>query len=86
MDQITGILSAEVVGKGTKSEGPKYFLQPLDDYATKWSKILVRKQAHLWENDRVLHHYVGKKVVILGKITETKSTITVDYEFVEEVD
>ena len=86
MDEIIGILSVEIVGKGSMSEGPKYYLQPLDDYATRWSKILVRKQAHLWENDRVLHQYIGKKVVILGKITETKSTITVDYEFVEEVE
>jgi len=84
MDDITGILSSEIVGKGTKSEGPKYFLQPVDDYATRWSKILVRKQAHLWENDPVLHKYIGKKVVILGEIIETKSTITIDYEFVEE--
>ena len=86
MDEITGILSVEIVGKGSMSEGPEYYLQPLDDYASRWSKILVRKQAHLWENDRVLHQFIGKKVVILGKIIETKSTITVDYEFVEELD
>ena len=86
MDKITGILSAEIVGKGTMSEGPKYYLQPLDDYATRWSKILVRKQAHLWENDLVLHNFIGKKVEILGEIIETKSTITVDYKFVEELE
>ncbi|MFX0076092.1 MAG: hypothetical protein ACFE96_11655 [Candidatus Hermodarchaeota archaeon] len=86
MDEIIGILSAEIVGKGTKSEGPKYYLQPLDDYASRWSKILVRKQAHLWENDRVLHKFIGKKVLIKGEIIETKSTITVDYEYVEELE
>ena len=86
MDEIRGIISSEIVGKGTRSEGPKYYLQPIDDYANSWSKILVRKQAHLWENDPVLHKFIDKKVVILGKIIETKSTITVDYEFVEEIE
>jgi len=86
MDKISGILTAEIVAKGTKSEGPKYYLQPLDDYAKRWSKILVRKKTHLWENDPVLHKYIDKKVLILGEIIETKSTITVDYEFVELLD
>jgi hypothetical protein len=86
MDEISGILTAEIVAKGTLSEGPKYYLQPLDDYANRWSKILVRKKTHLWENDPVLHKYIDKKVLILGEIIETKSTITVDYEFVELLD
>ena len=86
MDEISGILTAEIVAKGTLSEGPKYYLQPLDDYANRWSKILVRKKTHLWENDPVLHKYIDKKVLILGEIIETKGTITVDYEFVELLD
>ena len=86
MDEITGILSAEIVAKGTLSEGPKYYIQPLDDYANRWSKILVRKKTHLWENDPVLHKYIDKKVLILGEIIETKNTITVDYEFVRELE
>ncbi len=86
MDEIKGTLTAEIVAKGTKSEGPKYYLQPLDDYANRWSKILVRKKSHLWQNDPVLHKYIDKKVLILGEIIETKSTITVDYEFVELLD
>ena len=86
MDEISGILSAEIVAKRTKSEGPKYYLQPLDDYANRWSKILVRKQVHLWQNDPVLHKFIDKKVEILGEIIETKSTITIDYEFVRELD
>ena len=86
MDEITGILSAEIVGVGTLSEGPKYYLQPFDDYANRWSKILVRKKSHLWQNDPVLHKYIDKKVLILGEIIETKNTITVDYEFVEVLD
>ena len=86
MDEIIGILSAKIVGLGTLSEGPKYFIKPLDDYANRWLKILVRKKTHLWENDPVLHKYIDKKVLILGEIIETKSTITVDYEFVELLD
>jgi hypothetical protein len=86
MDEIRGILSADIVGKGTMSEGPKYYLQPLDDYASRWSKILVRKKVHLWEDDQALHKYIGKKILILGEIIETKSTITVDYEYVEELE
>jgi hypothetical protein len=46
MDEIRGIISAEIVGKGTLSEGPRYYLQPIDDYARRWSKILVRKQVN----------------------------------------
>ena len=86
MDEITGILSAKIVGVGTLSEGPKYFIKPSDDYANRWSKILMRKKTHLWENDPVLHKYIDKKVLILGEIIETKSTITVDYEFVRILD
>ncbi len=86
MDEISGILSAETVANGTKSEGPRYYIQPLDDYANRWSKILVRKQVMLWQNDPVLHKFIGKKVIIHGEIIETKSTITVDYKFVEELE
>ena len=86
MDEITGILSAKIVGVGTLSEGPKYYIKPLDDYANRWSEILVRKKTHLWENDPGLHKFIDKKVEIRGEIIETKSTITVDYEFVRELD
>jgi len=86
MDEITGILYAKTAGVGTLSEGPKYFIEPLDDYANRWSEILVRKKGHLWENDPTLHKFLDKKVLILGEIIETKSTITVDYEFVRVLD
>ena len=86
MDEITGILYAKTAGVGTLSKGPKYFIKPLDDYANRWSEILVRKKSHLWENDKILHKFIDKKVLILGEIIETKSTITIDYEFVRELD
>ncbi|GAH20336.1 unnamed protein product [marine sediment metagenome] len=86
MDEITGILSVKIARIGTKSEGPDYYIKPLDEYANRWSEILVRKKTHLWQNDPVLHKHIDKKVLILGEIIETKSTITVDYEFVEVLD
>ena len=86
MDEISGMLLAEIAGEGTLSEGPKYYIKPLDDYAKRWSKIIVRKKTHMWENDPALHKFIDKKVLILGEIIETKSTITVDYEFVRELE
>jgi len=86
MDEITGILSVKIARIGTKSEGPDYYIKPLDEYANRWSEILVRKKTHLWQNDPILHKHIDKKVLILGEIIETKSTITVDYEFVEILD
>jgi len=79
MDEIRGILFAIIKGKGTKSEGPEYFIKPIDDYKNRWSEILVRKKTYLWEKDPELHEFLDKKVLIIGEIIETKSTITVDY-------
>ena len=86
MDEISGIIFAEIAGKGTKSGGYKYYLQPLDDHANRWSKILVRKQPHLWENDPVLHKINAKKMLIFGEIIETRSKNNLDYEFVIRLD
>ncbi len=85
MDEIKGILLAEIVGKGTRSEGPKYYIKPIDDYANRWENILVRKKTQLWEIDPVLNKFIDKKVLVLGEIIETKSTITVDYEIIQEL-
>lgn len=84
MNEIRGILFARIEGKGTRSEGPIYFIKPLDDYKNRWSEILVRKKTHMWEKDPELHKFLDKKVLIIGDIIETKSTITVDYLKVEE--
>ena len=85
MDEIRGKLIAKVFGKGTKSEGPKYFIQPIDDYKERWTEVLVRKTVHLWEDDPLLHGLINKMVVIRGEIIETKSTITVDPIEAEEI-
>ena len=86
MSEIRGILFAIVKGKGTRSEGPEYFIKPLDDYKKRWSKVLVRKKTHLWQKDPVLHKFLDKKVLITGNIIETKSTITVDYSNVKALE
>ena len=86
MNEIRGTLFAIIKGKGTLSEGPEYFIKPLDDYKDRWSEILVRKKTHLWEIDPELHKFLNKKVLIIGEIIETKSTITVDYSKVKQIE
>ena len=83
MNEIRGTLFDIVKGKGTRSEGPEYFIKPLDEYKDRWSEILVRKKTHLWEKDPELHKFLNKKVLIIGDIIETKHTITVDYSKVK---
>ena len=85
MDEIKGLLIVKIVAKGTRSEGPEYWLQPSDDYKERWDEILVRKEVMLWQNDPVLHGFIGKKVLILGEVIETKNTITIDYKEVKEL-
>ncbi len=79
MNEIRGTLFAIIKGKGTRSEGPEYFINPLDDYKDRWSEILVKKKTHMWEKDPELHKFLNKKVLIIGEIIETKNTITVNY-------
>ncbi len=86
MNEIRGTLFAIIKGKGTKSEGPEYFIKPLDDYKDRWSEILVRKKTHMWEKDPELHKFLNKKVLIIGEIIETKSIITVDYSKVKQIE
>ncbi len=85
MDEIRGKLIAKIKGKGTKSEGPQYWIQPIDDYKNRWNEVLVRKTVHMWQNDPLLHDLIDKMVVIFGEIIETKSTITVDPIEAEEL-
>jgi hypothetical protein len=86
MDEIKGILFAIIEGKGTRSEGPTYFIKPLDDYKNRWIEVLVRKKTHMWEKDPELHKFLDKEGLITGDIIETKSTITVDYLKVEKIE
>jgi len=40
----------------------------------------------MWEKDPELHKFLNKKVLIIGEIIETKSTITVDYSKVKQIE
>ena len=85
MGEIRGVLFAVIVGKGSRSEGLKYYIRPLDEYKNRWSEIFVRKKAKSWENDPELHKFLDKPVLITGEIIETKSSITIDYIEVKEL-
>jgi len=85
-DDVTGILISKVVGRDSRSEGPEYWIQPTDSYKERWEEILVRKQTKMWQPDPALHDFVGKKVVIHGEVIETKTTITIDYRTIKEVE
>jgi len=85
MNGIRGIIIAKIKGKGTRSEGPEYYIKPLDEYKNRWSEVLVRKKTQMWEEDPVLHKFLDKKVLIIGDIIETKHTITVDYLKVKQL-
>ncbi|MFX1594765.1 MAG: hypothetical protein ACFFBK_01740, partial [Promethearchaeota archaeon] len=63
MDEIRGILFAIIKRKGTRSEGPEYFIKPIDDYKNRWSEVLIRKKTHIWEKDPELHKFLDKKVL-----------------------
>ena len=78
MDVVKGRLKVKIVGKGTRSKGPEYWIEPIDEYKHRWNEILVRKTVQLWQDDPLLHPLVGKMVRIHGEVIETKSTITID--------
>ncbi len=62
MDIFEGYLLARLHAIGSRSEGPLYFLQ-----LKTGKEVLVVKKVHPWENDPVLHAWLGEKVAILGK-------------------
>ena len=64
MEIFDGYLFSKLDCIGSRSEGPKYFLQYFD-----YKEIVVIKQAHLWEEDPNLHRYLNKKVTIEGKLS-----------------
>jgi hypothetical protein len=84
--KIVGILIRKIVGEGTLSSGPEYYLLPLDDYKDRWEEILVRKKTNIWQKDPALHKFIDKKVEIIGEVIETINTITIDYVEVKEID
>ncbi|MCG3220859.1 MAG: hypothetical protein H7641_05710 [Candidatus Heimdallarchaeota archaeon] len=84
--KIVGILVEKLVGEDTLSDGPEYYLQPLDEYKTRWEEILVRKKTNMWQKDPELHKFIDKKVEIIGEVIETINSITIDYIKIREID
>jgi hypothetical protein len=76
--KISGSISSRIGAQGTKSEGPIYFLRPNDEH-TKFEEVPIIKPVHLWEKDMFLEEYLGKTVTLVGEITETKDTISIEY-------
>lgn len=77
--EITGKLISRLEGVGSRSEGPIYFIIPSEGYP-EWNEIPVRKRVMPWMKDLVLHDLIGEIITIKGEITETKDTISIDYE------
>jgi hypothetical protein len=76
--KIKGILRLRQTAIGTRSEGPAYFINPIDEYK-KWNEIPIRKCVLRWMKDPVLDNLIDKEIVIEGEITETKDTISIEY-------
>lgn len=85
MDEIRGKLITKTVGEGSLSEGPEYWIHPIDEYKERWDEVLVRKTVHMWQDDPLFHGLIDKMVVIHGEIIETRSTITMDPVEAEEI-
>ncbi len=66
MEIFDGYLFSKLDCIGSKSEGPKYFLQYFD-----YKEDVVMKQVHLWEEDPDLHRFLNRKVTIEGKLSSS---------------
>lgn len=64
MERFDGYMFSKLDNIGSKSEGPKYFLQHFD-----YSESVVEKQVNLWQEDPNLHKYLNTKVTIEGKLS-----------------
>ena len=75
--QILGTIKSKIVAEGTMSQGPIYYLVPVDK-SSKYDEIFIQKNVNLWETDEFLAQFLDKTVLIVGEITETKDTITIE--------
>lgn len=66
MDKFDGYLFSKLHLIGTKSEGPEYILQCFN-----YSELPIVKKTNLWEQDPALHNFLGKKITIEGKTTNS---------------
>ncbi|MBN2223882.1 MAG: hypothetical protein JW765_04320 [Deltaproteobacteria bacterium] len=62
---LRGILLSKTERKGSKSEGPEYYLKPDDG-----QEIHVVKNVSLWEEDPDLQEMVGSEVWVFGTLVD----------------
>jgi len=74
LKEYKGKLISKVGGKGTKSEGPEYFLELSKPNDFGQTELGVRKNAHLWQEDSMLHPFLNKIVIITGEPVIIKRT------------
>jgi len=61
METFDGYLFSKLDAIGSRSEGPKYFLQHFN-----YKEAVVLKKVHPWEQDAELHRFLNQKVTIEG--------------------
>ena len=67
MEQYKGYLYAKLSDIGTKSEGPRYYLQSLskNDNAKDYE---IHKVTEAWMTDPSLHQHLAEKVIVKGSL------------------
>lgn len=63
MEKFDGYLFSKLDNIGSRSEGPKYFLQYFD-----YNESIVEKKVALFQKDPTLHEFLNKKVTIVGEL------------------
>ena len=74
LKEYKGKLISKVGGKGTQSEGPEYFLELSKPNDFGQTELGVMKNAHLWQEDSMLHPFLNKIVIITGEPVIIKRT------------
>jgi hypothetical protein len=67
-----GTITSKKERVGTKSEGPEYYIELDEPNDLGQSKLAIRKEVHLWQEDPLLHKYIGQKVKLNGEPIYTK--------------
>jgi hypothetical protein len=65
MNEYHGFMFSKLHLIGSKSEGPRYFLQQFD-----YSEIPIAKKVELWREDLTLQKVLGTKVTIVGEMLD----------------
>lgn len=74
LKEYSGRLISKIAGEGTLSEGIEYFLELSEPNGFGQKELFVRKDAHLWEEDSMLHPFLNKFVIIIGEPIIVKHT------------